>query len=518
MGRYSPTVDQISGLEALAGIGEGVADSLELRRARQQEAEERAQAAEDRDLDRTLSGLHLNEARARLHATGYRDTAPTVRDEPDTPNVFAGAELDRPGGQRQVPEIFEDERPSFLPTRREPMARGDGGNEPEPPIASALTGLQRPRQPKIVVLPGAYRRNRGFTERAVTDLDLMNEQAEAALQPDTRIGLQRPDRPASMAGGRRAYLEDPTRETVDPDYDPLPGGGFMKRSGTPAAQEAEALARLAAAEGATEDELEALRGSPKLADRIFARIDERKAKGGEDAERQTLLNAIMPYLDDEDRALAPRATLQQLRVVQAKLLEQEGPETPANAQLVETADGFAFFDPRTRKLTPIAGAPKPKAPAGATRSVRPPTEGQRKAQALAAVGREAYTTLEGVLAAGEGVPGFWGTQMARVGLGAGNVLAPDEIRQMRQSANALSDAWLRYTSGASVPEQEVERFASSFIPVAGDDDQTLQQKSELRRVMIEALERAAGSETSVELPDDIDAATQEALRLMGGGG
>jgi hypothetical protein len=93
---------------------------------------------------------------------------------------------------------------------------------------------------------------------------------------------------------------------------------------------------------------------------------------------------------------------------------------------------------------------------------------------------------------GFGANGFVAQTAQRIGLGAGNVMTSAELRQMRQAGLMLSDAWLRYTSGAAVPEQEVERFAESFIPRAGDDPTTLAQKKASRAVIIEALRRGAG--------------------------
>lgn len=133
-----------------------------------------------------------------------------------------------------------------------------------------------------------------------------------------------------------------------------------------------------------------------------------------------------------------------------------------------------------------------------------PTEGERKAAAFYASGKQGYEVLEKLLSGDDPatpevergkpkpVPGWAAQQMQKVGFGAGNVMTNADVRQMRQAALMLSDAWLRYTSGAAVPEQEVERFAESFIPRAGDDPATLAQKREARTVIIEALRKGAG--------------------------
>jgi hypothetical protein len=159
---------------------------------------------------------------------------------------------------------------------------------------------------------------------------------------------------------------------------------------------------------------------------------------------------------------------------------------PRRTQIV---DG-QLVDLDTGRASPIQGyTPPPAAPPKASI----PTEGERKAAAFYASGKQGFELLEGLLSQdGKEVPGFVAQAAQRIGLGAGNVLTNSEVRQMRQAALMLSDAWLRYTSGAAVPEQEVERFAESFIPRAGDDPTTLAQKKASRAVIIEALRRGAG--------------------------
>lgn len=166
--------------------------------------------------------------------------------------------------------------------------------------------------------------------------------------------------------------------------------------------------------------------------------------------------------------------------------------TDANGQPV-------FFNPTTRQSVQAPEGFKPPS----TRAGLP-TEAERKAAAFYASGSKGYETLERLLGGddpatpqvetgkGKEVPGWFAQQAAKIGLGAGNVMTNEQVRQMRQAALMLSDAWLRYTSGAAVPEQEVERFAESFIPRAGDDPGTLAQKAEARKTIIEALKRGAG--------------------------
>ena len=140
--------------------------------------------------------------------------------------------------------------------------------------------------------------------------------------------------------------------------------------------------------------------------------------------------------------------------------------------------------------------------------VKLPTEGERKAAALYSVAQQGYDTLEGLLmqkgADGKpmvgadkqpvmrGAPSLLDRGKQSIGMGVGNVLTGDQQRQVTQAALQLSDMWMRYTSGASVPETEVARFAQTFTPLPGDDPTTLKQKQAARGRIITALKGAAG--------------------------
>lgn len=166
-----------------------------------------------------------------------------------------------------------------------------------------------------------------------------------------------------------------------------------------------------------------------------------------------------------------------------------------------------------------------------------PTEGERKAAALYSVAEQGYQTLEGLLTKKDntgnavmgpdgtpvqrGAPGLLERNLQRVGMGAGNLLTNDQQRQMTQAALQLSDMWLRYTSGAAVPEQEVERFAQTFTPLPGDDAKTLTQKQNARAKILGALKGAAGRALSVPphagtAPDLNDPGFLQFLRQQGG--
>ena len=129
-----------------------------------------------------------------------------------------------------------------------------------------------------------------------------------------------------------------------------------------------------------------------------------------------------------------------------------------------------------------------------------PTEGERKAAALYSVAQQGAATLEGLLAPPgadgkpvmRGAPSWIDRAKQKVGMDVGNVVTSDQQRQVTQAGLQLSDMWLRYTSGAAVPESEVFRFAQTFTPLPGDDPKTLTQKKEARARILSALKGAAG--------------------------
>lgn len=219
-----------------------------------------------------------------------------------------------------------------------------------------------------------------------------------------------------------------------------------------------------------------------------------------DARRQHLLRAGVPETQVDAALDNPSLT--------DNFLPQQRQPSEVNWQLVEGADGYYQVNPRTGERRRIEGMRPPERMVGGA-SIRAtlPTEGERKASAFYTSGKQGYDTLERVLSQGKGVPSWTDRQVARIGMGGGNMMTGDEYRQMRQAALQLSDAWLRYTSGAAVPEQEVERFAQAFIPEPGDDEQTLRQKSEARQTIILALRRASGR----AMPQEEEGADDEGL-------
>ena len=108
---------------------------------------------------------------------------------------------------------------------------------------------------------------------------------------------------------------------------------------------------------------------------------------------------------------------------------------------------------------------------------RPPTQGQLTAKALLLSAESANKILSGDPSGAtdearkgmkDYVPSQTVEQASRLPFGVGNKLATANYQKMRQAALQIADAWLRTTTGAAAPEQEVQRTAMTLIPQAGD--------------------------------------------------
>lgn len=164
-----------------------------------------------------------------------------------------------------------------------------------------------------------------------------------------------------------------------------------------------------------------------------------------------------------------------------------------------------FFNPTTQASVSAPDGFTPPSPRTGL-----PTEAERKAAGLLLTGENGYKTLQSLLgqpednpatperedeAPGKSAPGWLNRQASKVGLGVGNIVSPDELRQIDQASYDLSEAWLRLTSGAAIGRDEIVNSAKAIIPQPGDDDATRTQKARSRRLRIEALRQAAGRAT-----------------------
>lgn len=121
------------------------------------------------------------------------------------------------------------------------------------------------------------------------------------------------------------------------------------------------------------------------------------------------------------------------------------------------------------------------------------TEGERKASAFLTQAEAAAKIIDEVVAGGKRVPSI--TERVSAGV-LGGAVSPFVSSKEQERINAaglrLADSWLRFTSGAAVPESEVRRYAMAFMPQPGEDEQTLADKAEARQYIIESLRQAAG--------------------------
>jgi hypothetical protein len=235
---------------------------------------------------------------------------------------------------------------------------------------------------------------------------------------------------------------------------------------------------------------------------LVQRREQENALQRQAAEQREMLETIRAQLPAGIRPMA--VDLSTAKSLLGKFAEQRmappRQESPVSMQVLQTADGPMAFNPRTGQAQPITAGGQPVR--GAAGRAQLPTEGERKAAALFGVAQQGYETLEGLLTAGvdpktgerqyKAAPSLTDRMKQSVGMGVGNVITSNQQRQMSQAAQQMADMWLRYTSGAAVPETEVQRFALTFTPLPGDDPQTLQQKAAARRRMIGALQQAAG--------------------------
>lgn len=120
------------------------------------------------------------------------------------------------------------------------------------------------------------------------------------------------------------------------------------------------------------------------------------------------------------------------------------------------------------------------------------TEGERKNHAFYLQAQQANALLDKMEQ-----PDVFDETANRIPV-AGRFVTSDKFQQLSQASMQLSDAWLRATSGAAVPEQEVRRFAETFTKQASDQPNVRAQKDAARRQILESLRAMAGRAVSPE--------------------
>lgn len=156
---------------------------------------------------------------------------------------------------------------------------------------------------------------------------------------------------------------------------------------------------------------------------------------------------------------------------------QNGPKAPA---------GYAWT--QDGNLEPIKGGPAdPKRPLP-PRSMRPTTD-----QTNAAMFYDRMNAAETILSDPEIISAgldYNNVLKSKVPFGGGNYLVPPEFRKLDQAKRDFINAILRKESGAAIGQSEFENAEKQYFPVPGDDEATLQQKAENRRIAIEGMRRA----------------------------
>lgn len=76
--------------------------------------------------------------------------------------------------------------------------------------------------------------------------------------------------------------------------------------------------------------------------------------------------------------------------------------------------------------------------------------------------------------------------------GVGNVLLSPQNRRFNQAALNFITAVARKESGANIPEPEIATMTKTYIPMAGDDAQTLEQKRRSRESALRGIALSAG--------------------------
>jgi hypothetical protein len=91
-------------------------------------------------------------------------------------------------------------------------------------------------------------------------------------------------------------------------------------------------------------------------------------------------------------------------------------------------------------------------------------------------------------------------KLSRVLGGTGNYTTPEDLQVLNQSAAILADSYLRLTTGASINPEEAKNAALQMLPQPGDKPAVLKAKRARRKVVLEALTRAAAP-TAAHEPD-----------------
>lgn len=192
------------------------------------------------------------------------------------------------------------------------------------------------------------------------------------------------------------------------------------------------------------------------------------------------------------RVQAPWEDARALKLAEerAKLARQYAPPRAPAAPRVLTVGGLPYqVEGGILKPMTLPDGTQP------TANARPKSQFQSQREAFAAMATDALERLgDNLPDDSEEIGSTLGGRAATVGEQMkaaipfiGNTMSSEEFQRRRAATYQIADAWLRYTSGAAVPEQEVERFSEGFTPQAGDKPETIADKRRARRLVASVL-------------------------------
>jgi hypothetical protein len=172
-----------------------------------------------------------------------------------------------------------------------------------------------------------------------------------------------------------------------------------------------------------------------------------------------------------------------------RLRKGRPPEGPTSKQLVETAQGFVVFDPKTTSVAPVMiGGTQLQGKEGK------PNEAQLNAAGFAQrmSAAEQIVNRPEIAKAAPGTGTAAAEMIPFVGKGIANVVQSPETQMYSQAARDWIRAKLRKESGAAIGVEEEANEFRTYFPMPGDSKKVIQQKADARARAIQAMATSAG--------------------------
>jgi hypothetical protein len=202
-----------------------------------------------------------------------------------------------------------------------------------------------------------------------------------------------------------------------------------------------------------------------------------------------------------------------------RLRKGRPPEGPTSKQLVETAQGFVVFDPKTTSVAPVmVGGTQLQGKEGK------PNEAQLNAAGFAQrmSAAEQIVNRPEIAQAAPGTGTAAAEMIPFVGKGIANVVQSPETQMYSQAARDWIRAKLRKESGAAIGVEEEANEFRTYFPMPGDSEKVIQQKADARARAIQAMATSAGpalKESLMKKPDALktpqELAAEELKRRRG---